>query len=476
MPTGEYALAAARSASRPPIGCALLLSLSLLLGACTPARELPNIVVLSLDTVRADAFGPDTEAPAGSLLARLQREAMFFSQARAPMAFTLPSHMTMWTGAPPKVHRVLGARDRLSGAMETLPEKLSAAGYRTIGVFGNVWLSGEFGFARGFEHWEGLEDDLLYADRVADRVLELLAQGDGRPTFLFAHFMDAHSDTALRGNRLPYYSPPGLRSDLDPAAQERASCDEAQRCATEFLLAADREGRAVEAETIETVRSLYARGIRGLDADLGRFVAALDRQGLWQEAIVVVLSDHGEEFREHGRFVHSQTYDEAIRVPLWLKLPDGHRPRQRIDAAASVADLLPTVLDAAGLRERLPGSCTEGKSLLRVLEADGPFARRATLAQDKLFRATWAITEGNLKLIFHRRTSSASLFDLAEDPGELRDIAARRPDDVRRLRALAEDSIGDAEIAARAFPIAPGVDPVLDARAMQNLRALGYLQ
>lgn len=476
MPARESARAAARSPTRPSSRLAVALLLALPLGACSPASKLPNIFVLSLDTVRADDFGPEAEPAPGTLRARLQRDAIYFDQARVPMAFTLPSHMTLWTGAPPRLHRVLGARDRLSGAMATLPERLSASGYRTLGVYSNSWLSGEFGFSRGFEHWERVDDELLYADRVAERALALLAAGDGRPTFLFAHFMDAHSDTEIGGNRLPYYSLPALRSELPAADVERASCDAEGRCATEFLLAADREGRNLASDTVTTVRRLYQSGVRGLDADLGRFADALDRQGLWREALVVVVADHGEQFREHGRFAHSQTYDEAVRVPLWLKLPGERRPRPRVAALTSIADILPTVLDAAGLARQVPASCTEGESLLRVLADDGPFARRAILAQDKLFRATWAITQGELKLIYHRREATASLFDLRSDPGERRDLASARPDEVRRLRDLAEENLRRTDLAARAFPAAAGADPVLDPETLRKLRALGYLQ
>ncbi len=474
MSAGRSAPPAARSPIRKSTRLAFALALTA--GACAAPRSLPNIVIVSLDTVRADAFAPDGLARAGSGRAYLQRDAIYFSQARAPMAFTLPSHMTMWTGASPRVHRVLGVRDRLSDAIGTLPEILAAAGYRTLGVFSNSWLSGNFGFARGFEHWERVEDDLVYADRVSARALSLVTASDGRPTFLFAHFMDAHSDTELRGNRLPYYSPPKVCGDLDPLTLARASCDGQGRCATEFLLSADREKRAVGEETIGTLRALYECGVEALDADLGRFFEALDRQGLWRDALVIVLSDHGEEFREHGRFVHSQTYEESIRVPLWLKLPDGRRPRLRVDTSMSVADLLPTVLEVAGLGARLPASCTEGRSLLGAMRGDASFASRANLAQDKLFRATWAITQGNLKLIFHRREQTARLFDLRDDPKETRDLASARPLEVQRLRDLAEEKIRNDDLAARAYPAVAASDPVLDEATREQLRALGYLQ
>ena len=175
-----------------------------------------------------------------------------------------------------------------------------------------------------------MKEGLVSSDRVNAALAEILdaaarvardTPGQERPLFLFAQYFDAHSASSeFSQNTLPYYSPPAYRDDglSDP---DREFCDPVRGCASGFLAAADVADRAVAAATLTRVRALYDRSVRHLDAQLGQFLQDLRHRGLYDDALIVVTGDHGEEFREHGRLLHSQTYDETAAIPLLVKLP-----------------------------------------------------------------------------------------------------------------------------------------------------------
>ena len=303
-----------------------------------------------------------------------------------------------------------------------MSEILQEAGYRTTGRVTNDWLKAEFGFGRGFEDYQRLPHRLIYSDRVNASAAEALAAAaeDARPLFLFLHYMDAHSDFFQQGrNRLPYYSPARFRDDLGTVEKD-AFCDDQGRCATQFLLEADREGRVVPDAHVASLRRLYESGVRYLDRDLGKLFSLLEEQGLYDRSLIVLTSDHGEEFQEHGKFLHSQIYDESVRVDLLLKLPRQHLAGTRIDTQIEIVDLLPTVLDLIGLQASHP---LQGRSLVPLIQGD-PFTERAALSQNKLNRMRFAMRTDDYKIIHDLKAGTEEVYDL--QPGSGRDNQPRR--------------------------------------------------
>jgi len=293
--------------------------------------------------------------------------------------------MSIFTGLYPDVHGVDRKKSRLSEAVPTLSTLLHEAGYNTFGVVTNLWMKGEFGFARGFDHYERLPYGLVYADRVNSRIFQLIdaRAGHESPLFLFVHYIDPHSDFLNVGeNALPYYAPPEFLEPTGIPADSREFCDHQDNCATEFLLAADREGRPLAPETVDRIAMLYERGVAYLDHELGILIDGLRSRNLWDDALVIITSDHGEEFREHGLFIHIQPYVENLAIPLMVKLPGGRAGGSRVDSTVETVDLLPTLLDAA----RVPHPAhIQGESLLPLIEGESPRSA-ATFGRDKLNR------------------------------------------------------------------------------------------
>lgn len=469
-------------------------------GAAALESRRPHILLLALDTVRADAVGPYRRGRPSVTphLDAFAEDAVIFERAVVPMAFTLPSHMSMLTGLHPLEHRVTTEKERLPAGIETLADWLRPLGYRTVGLVTNDWLKGEFGFSRGFDSYQRLPHGLTYAPRVNDAGLEALdgALTDGRPLFLFLHYMDAHSDFASsRGNRLPYYAPDERLGELARGHRDRRYCDEQDRCATAYLTAADREERELPAERLDELHGLYEAGIAELDARLGELFAALRERGVYDDALIVVVSDHGEEFREHGKLLHSQNYEESLRVPLMIKLPGNRRAGERIGGLASVTDLPPTLvarLGSAAAGGAPPPYDPNGQIAapidLLAPPGEGTPGRRRALAQDKLVRSRWSLTQGRFKLIRDLKDGSDELFDLRGDPGELHDLAADRPRVAEGLGRRLERELRDKrrrgrELASRPVPGAAEpeteasepADGPLTAEERERLRALGYL-
>ena len=475
-----------RPRSRVLIGSITVLAGALAAGSCIAPRPpaSPLVVLISLDTFRADALGalrPGRPSISPALDA-FRADAVLCDHAFAPMAFTLSSHMSMFTGLDPQVHRVTGERSRLADGVPTLPEVLHRAGYRTVGWMTNEWLKADFGFGRGFDHYEQVHHDLTYADRVVARALESIADAERSraPLFLFLHFMDAHSDFYWSGrNLLPYYSPPEFRQGLLAAGDERRFCSGEGVCATGYLEAADRAHRTLPPEELALLHRLYEAGISYLDRDLGEFFAALHRSGLYDGALIVVTSDHGEEFREHGLLLHSQIYEESLAVPLLIKLPGNRHAGETDRDLTSVEDLFPTLVELAGAT---PPPGLQGRSLVpRIERTEGTAGRsgaprRGLLAQDKLVRSRYALRTPDHQLVFDLKTGVTALYDLAADPGESHDLATAEPALADRLRRwLLIKLRHDRRLAGGRAGQDGGDTSLLTDEEKQRLKALGYL-
>ena len=447
---------------------------------CGPAPTevaAPDIVLISLDTLRRDAVG--TFNPAGGSvtpnLDALVSQTVVFQDAWAQVPFTLPSHMSIFTGLYPDVHGVERKKSRLAEGIPTLSTLLHDAGYNTLGVVSNLWMTGEFGFARGFDHYERLPYGLVYADRVNRRAFELIdaRSADHRPLFLFVHYIDPHSDFFnVDQNALPYYAPPEYLRPTGISADSREFCDDQDNCATEFLLAADRERRPMTPETVARIAMLYQRGVAHLDHQFGALIDGLQSRGLWEDALVVITSDHGEEFRDHGLFIHIQPYAENLAIPLMVKLPRGRGAGSRLDATVETVDLLPTLLDAADVAHP---AHLQGESLLPVIEGERPRSETA-FGRDKLNRNRFALRAGEHTLIHHIDTGHSELYNRRKDPGEEQDIADDHPEEVASMRALLLDMVASNRELAQAVAAAREGSAVLNPDEVEKLRAIGYLE
>ncbi|HJQ74468.1 MAG TPA: sulfatase [Gaiellaceae bacterium] len=413
-----------------------------------------NVLLVSLDTVRGDLLGcyghRPRHAPGTSTspnLDALAAAGVRMQDAYAPSSWTLPSHVSMMTGQTPLVHGIDTDEQALDGRLPTLADILHGHGYRTAGVFSGPYLESMWGFGRGFDRYRAcygpaatravdrlaaLETELARARTAGDRVAEAgltdeaaalrrqmeklwlrdvtsphvtagaleeiaAAEAANAPWFVFAHYFDPHED---------YVPPPAYRTRFDP--DYPGSLTGKHLLANPLLGAPDPADphhfvRRVSDRDLEHEIALYEGEIGWVDAHVGRLLRALDDREIAANTLVVVTSDHGEEFFEHGRLGHHHTlYDEVLRVPLVLRLPGVLPAGKTVGGLVSTADILPTVLDVLGLSA--PDGWSGGRSFLPLIHGREDPARRDVFARLVTFETGTATIDGQTSVAARKVT------------------------------------------------------------------------
>ena len=342
------------TAPSPPHARALGPLALALVGSCSPAPtsdapSLPNVVLISIDTLRADHVGTyGYERDTTPYLDRLAEESLVFERAFTPAPWTLVAHMTMLSGLYPNQHGVVTGDWALSSETPMLAERLKTAGYQTAALYFEGWIHERHGFHRGFDVWRNHVD----AEQAGDHLAELLDAFDpDEPFFLFLHLFDVHSGELDSQAPGPIYDspPPFDTMFLEDAAERLPQIPEGQLWVT--------KGPYPES-MLEGLRALYDGGIRYVDGKLRDWIEGLRADGLLEDTLLVITADHGESLGQRQTNIrdHGGPYQEGIHVPLIVRLPGGERGGTRIEETAHLADVVPTILGAAGLAdERLPG-------------------------------------------------------------------------------------------------------------------------
>ncbi|HZL99846.1 MAG TPA: sulfatase [Planctomycetota bacterium] len=441
-----------------------------LAAACGPGDPLQpepgrHVIVISIDTLRADHLGCyGYGRPTSPNLDELARESLLFERAYSNSNSTAPSHMTLMTGVLPPVHGVRHREAREpSPALPTLAALFQEAGYETTAFADGGYLTAAFGFARGFGRFESRLQ--RFGDKV-DEVLAWLEDRPARPNFLFIHTYGVHAPYLPLAEHDLFTDP-----DYDGTLAQRVSAlqprrdDRSHAADLEQLMAVFWKERAEFDELDEAqLVGLYDGCIHEVDAGLGRLLEGLDRAGWLDEAWLVVLSDHGEAFREHGTFEHRQLYQEELHVPLLIRPPGGLEAPLRVADVVSLVDLPATLLELAGLSAP---PFAQGRALA-PLAAPGDRVVHATSNDDDRLRA---VIVGDEKLIV-RPTGQRERYDLAGDPREGTDLAEQGTEALEEVfRALEEQCRS-----LRAEVGEPGEAAVLREQDEQDLRALGYVR
>ena len=437
------------------LGRRLSAALLLLLAGCGGAPVAP-VVLVTIDTLRADHLGCYGYARATSpVLDAFAAAGTRFAEARSQAPLTAPSHASILTGTLPAWHQVLTNGDALPADVETLPERLQAAGWHTAGFVSNAVITHVVGFDQGFEHFDDTlparevnrpQSERLATDTI-DAAIAWLAAHRSERFFVWIHLEDPHGP----------YTPPA--ADAAPFLAEAAGL------APHPLPAlADQSGASgipqYQALTGETDAHRYVARYDGeihyVDREIGRLLDALRGWGV--APLVVITGDHGEALGEHDHWFahgHGLTEDQ-LRVPLLVRGP-GVPVGRVVARAVDTLDVVPTVLTHARLA--VPAEL-RGHDLL----ADGAPCR-PTFAQ--AFPDAWAVVAEGRALL--QSPAGTALYDLAGDPDETRDASVADPAARARLLALVADE--------RARPA-----PQWTRRSAQGeliveqLRALGYLQ
>lgn len=454
----------------------------------------PNVILISIDTLRADHVGcygyPKDTTPN---LDKFAKEGVRFQKVICPFPSTLPSHMSILTSLYPEVHGVI-AKDMLKLMIQekdwkyspfgisltdtvesapsldlaypTLAELLGESGFRTAGfVRSCVWMDAKYGFDRGFHLYSVTDEN---AEQLNKKVFSWLAGQGSEPFFLFVHYYDVHSDW----DKLPYDSPAPYNQMFLPAGRSKFNgCGEG-KCASQYLLELNNKGVLLPPEDRAYIKGMYAGGVRYTDHHVGELLQELDRRGLKEDTIVAITSDHGEEFQEHGKLLHCQIYDEVIAVPLLIRYPGTIRPHSRVSRTVESIDILPTILDLAGIERVKPG-LFQGSSLVPLLNGDESSANQQAYCTGPLRNA---LVQGTWKLIYNPHNELAELYDLADDPGEQRNLVNTQPERVKSMVvAIQERMRKNAELRkARNQGIKKPLG--LDQAEVEKLRSLGYVR
>ena len=422
--TGSLAAAAALlAAALPWLGCGGPH------GEAGPYSKAP-IVLISIDTLRSDhlpAYGyRGVETPA---IDRLRRDAVLFERAYSHVPLTLPSHCSILSGRLPGEH---GVRDNVgyvfdAAKQQSLPVVLGKAGYATGGAVSAVVLRGATGISGGFDFWDsqvelqlaaGLAQSRRPGQETARLAIDWLRRVSGRPFFLFLHLYEPHS---------PYVPP-------EPFASRYKD-------------------------------SPYDGEIAAADAVVGEVLAELDRSGVYEHAIVVLLSDHGEGLGEHGEKEHGLLlYRTTLQVPLLLKLPGSRFAGTSVAAPTQLIDVYPTLLSLVGIA---PPAGRQGRSLLALRPGGAAAAETREVYAETYYPRLhfgWSELSSLIRGRFHYiHGPDPELYDLAADPRELREVRERE----RRTFA---DLRGRMRGYQRALAAPAAVDP----ETARQLAALGY--
>lgn len=461
------------------VGLTATLVLNLLIPASQPdmpevTAEGPNVVLVLVDTLRADHTGPyGGTVVATPALDALAADGVVFENGFAHSSWTRPSVATALTSLYPASHSVMYKTDLLPDDVETVAETFETAGYRTSGFVTNINVAPSFNFEQGFQRYSYLSPDFFFgatdsgsklsfysvlrlvrerflsstkwvehyyqdAETVMANVLPWLQENSGAPFFTFIHYMDPHD---------PYFEIPYNGNAVARVNTPHPDGSEAER-----------------------LRALYAANIGYFDGFLGDLVAKLKEAGVYENTVIALVADHGEEFYEHEGWWHGTTlYDEQIHIPLIVKRTGSKGAGERVAGLAGLIDVAPTLVSAANLATPSPW---QGRDLF----GDQPAPDAVYAQEDHEGNDLESVRTADFKLILAndgnpRGLETTELYDLNADPNEQQNIAAENAAKVAELTATLESLRQFAGNSA----VEGGSGEISDAD-QERLRALGYME
>jgi arylsulfatase A-like enzyme len=445
-----------------------------LVGASGDSR--PNVVLISLDTVRADHLSlygyrrPTTP----NLAAWARRQATVFETTVASAPWTLPSHVSMLSGID-AVHHGVNRHGPIPASMVLLPQRFRDAGYTTYATTAGVLLTPELGFARGFDElrvrgkMESLPEwDTELSQGVTETLRWLAAHRDER-FFLFFHTFEAHAPYQPRE---PYFSSFGgsqvALNAGSPVWMETPEFEANFRPKSLLFHPPAYAGgvtypkRVLEPRDRELAATLYDSGLAYIDQQLSRLLGYLESEGLMENTVVVVTSDHGESLYEHGLVGHSSLYDHDLLVPLIISTPLGSAHGRRVGAQVRSIDIAPTLAELAGLA---PLGAIDGSSLVPFLRGEAAAPRDAWSYALSTGRGVSLRTAQNPRKLIAQDTvfdpfrGTLEIYDLRRDPGEMRNLSSTASDmgsRTLRQRLVREVAASGAAIQIRVMNVGPG--------------------
>jgi arylsulfatase A-like enzyme len=444
-------------------------------------HRVKHVILLIIDTLRADSVYPTDQ---NNLLTpnidELAQEGYLFTRAYSPAPWTLPAVASILTGLPVSVHLASKSASMLPDSLPTLAEYMRDAGYLTFGVVFNKWLAPRFNLSKGFMEYNffpknhnsfGLSvlkqispEQKLYpyktAKEITDLAIRRIKAHRHEDFFLYLHYFDPHRP----------YKPP---DEFIPDIQEGTSLDKELLNPTVGDL---RNGTFVPTkEQREMIKILYNGEVQYIDDSLGHLMDYFKELDLYDDSLIILTSDHGEEFWEHGGVDHGHTlYDEVLRVPLIIKLP-GKWPGKVLNPVVSLEGIMPTVLEACGIAggaDYFPqGSYSSFLESSLHRQSEKPVVSTGQL----FFEDRESVVFDGRKFIRHFITGREELFDLAIDPDEKESLISSSPDLVIVAEQILEEHKQESERLRERFGVTGSEEAELDSSTLEHLKSLGYV-
>lgn len=439
-------------------------------------RSRPNFVIIVLDTARRDhlscyGYARDTSP----FLRELAHESRVYQNAYSTSCWTVPAHASLFTGLYPTSHASTWENYRLDSRLTTFAEVLQRDGYRTIGICENSIVSAKLGFGKGFQSFRySSQYPQNPQNPVASRFREAVSQALGQPFLIFVNLVGPHDPYGSSG--------PFLKAYLSDPAHANSVCTD--------VLGVIARGKPLNPVWLKHLTEHYDAELRNCDYLVESFADSLKQTKQWDNAVFIVLADHGENLGDHG-FVNHQfcLYESLIRIPLIVRFPGSFPPGSQEALCVQITDIFPTLLDLAGIDTNehpsqgislLPGCPRPDRLVVTEYALHARFRnphpgdKRWTLARVQKFkRRLKSIRTGAMKLI-RGDDGSEQLFNLATDPDELNDLsaiptsAAARDYLTRRLNAFVTQCLTE-----HPSPVIQA--GTLSEDAEETLKAMGYL-
>ena len=455
------------------------------------SHPVKHVILITIDTLRRDALGCYNANTANTPhIDQFARDSVLFTNAFSSAPWTYPAVASILTGLAPRVHQLIDGRTKLPENVPTMAEYMRSAGYYTAALGYNSILLPRSRLDRGFQEYNwfpsqaltvknfevGLTHELSNMTfirkpstaQLTDQAIQWFKDNAQQDAFFWLHYFDPH---------IPYM-PPAEFLPTDPKQRAMGALFWDVKLARGGGVARTAEERA-------WIRALYDGEVRYMDAEIGRLLDSLKKLGIYDDALIVLTTDHGEEFWDHDRFEHGPTlFNELIHVPFLIKLPQDHRGKT-VDACVTTQAIMPTILNLCGVA---PNAAEALPPPLSPLLDDAQEASHKAAASPEAYNEQPIFSGASLfhdhaeSVIFNhmkyiRQTISGHemLFNLKEDPKELNSLAAQDPQNLDKGRQLLDAQLEAAPRTAEKLGIRLDEKDRLDQRDVLSLQALGYL-
>jgi len=447
----------------------------------TAGNDIEHVILITIDTLRADAVSSyGSQSVKTPNIDGLSKDGVLFKNAYSSAPWTLPAVASIMTGLPPATHMTTTASSKLPGKFKTTAEYMLDSGYYTGAIVKNIFLHPEYNIDQGFIDYyhypksnkyvrsfgsaliniainKKLRDDVTTED-ITDLSINWLKENSDKDFFLWVHYFDPHQ---------PYAPPEVYMADKSkPPTRIGMEFNGAKHIRSGHFVPTVRER--------EWIRELYEAEVRYVDDNLGRLLESLKRSGLYEDSLIILTSDHGEEFWDHGGFEHGHAlYNEVIHVPLIIKLP-GENQAGEESMRVSTQSLMRTILDASGVeyeRDRLIAG-----SLYPLMQGNSTKVNEEPLVSTGLlyYEDKESLISGDTKYIHSLITNEEELYDLANDPDEQNALSDKGG--VLKAKQMLKKYNEQAKKLGSEYGVENIEEVVLSKDKKEKLKALDYIQ